>query len=378
MKRLLLSFALLLFSISVALAADEHVYIDTDSSTCPGDGSTGDPYCSLSEWETNAAINIPAVLGDGFNHYAHFKGVTNADTTKTTISGSWVTDANNRIVLMTDTASTTPDENWDTGGRNTGATYSTSHYRLEITAAANNDTSLLLNDGFIDVIGLQFKMTNASSYTGTKQLSYSFGSDTDHVIAYNRFTAGDLGSATHTAFYVVDANFTGEIYNNVFEQIEDSGGGSRAAHVYCDTTGTGCEFQNNTFANVDDGIYRQGGLAYLSNNLFFAVVDPCSGTISGGQDNAITNASDADCPSTGLETSVSTTDAVDLTDCDNDPADCSVVDGSTKVEDTGATDPYSMGFTDDVIGVSRSTYTPWDIGAFEEDTAAGAARNRIF
>ena len=101
---------------------DCHVYVDLSAAVNCGisEGTVDRPFCSLAAAE--AAFQADITTWDpGVNMYFHLKGGDSADGP--VIIGGWNTDSDNRIILQVD-----PED------RNTGATYSTSHYRIEVNA----------------------------------------------------------------------------------------------------------------------------------------------------------------------------------------------------------------------------------------------------
>lgn len=373
-------------------SGDCHAYVNTDYGSCTSPaGSTADPYCSLSQAISQEASNI---VTNGYDAvYIHLKGVTAADTTATTVSG-WTTGASNILVLMTDNADTDSDlgtsASWDTGGRNEGATWSDSHYRLAPTCASANTNALNIAENFIEIVGLQIFANGSSTYDC---YTVNFGSISGSGVgklSYSRMRGPNSALSGNTGFVAAnDSGWTTYIWNSISYDMISSGSGYERG--FWGITGAAIYAYNNTVAYTGDGgFYEQTITTAVVYHNYQGEEDTANVDWSGGAwtgDYNVQETTDAHCPSCTNSIPMNTSNFTDPAAADRADADFSLPSGSSLIDVEGGfgnqcgagncSPPWnSTNYTDDIMGNTRDA-SAYDAGAFEYVSAAAPAARRV-
>ena len=227
----------------------------TTSALTSGDNSHA--YDSLSAWEAAEQTNLVA---DGDSHRVLCAG-TVADTTLLNMSG-WTTGPSNTITIETDLG--------QSDGRNTGATYSTSHYRLE-----TNGQSIFHDNDYVTYIGVQVRTQTTSgqsvrtSPSGNKTGMIFDGcricNDTESansiwlrsgaspIIRASYLERGGLAPSSGNCINNAATNLL--LQNNIFE-----GGGARGI-----TSAADYAAHNNLFNNCDINLHNTQPTTFNTN-----------------------------------------------------------------------------------------------------------------
>lgn len=286
---------------------------------------SGGDYTTVAAWEAGEQADIVAAdeyrVGEISGDWS-----SGADTTAVTILG-WTTDATRYIELRA------------VGSARHAGKWTASAHRLECGDAS----SLLISENFVRVIGLQAKVSSASS-TSRQAFSVSaIDAGGSGILFAGCLAWGDVSenSGTNTAgFRISDGDATTAIRNCIAWDWVGSGGTTGAGFVCAgavltltNCTAYGCRIGYNR-ATGTCAARNCGSAAHTSGGF--------SGTIS-------------------QTTNSSTTPT--FVDAAND--DFHLASGDTTWRDAGT--DYSATFTDDVDGATRAG--SWDIGA--DEYAAG-------
>ena len=350
MKRFVITFLICYLFAAFAFpvwAADDDVYVDTDASCVGDDGSISNPWCTLNTAIVNEVVDVTG-FGPGDNLVFHVKG-TIADTTKVYVNG-YTTDSDNKIIIQT-------TEAYGDDGRNTTDIYSTSFYRLEVTAASINEYCIFVREEYVEIYGLQLHIIN-NDYSGSKALTAELVSTSVMKFGYLRVRGTITGTGdTSTGISIGDSDITATIYNTVVYDFVNSTGNSYGIYV---TTGTVNIYNvtlHNNYLNI-----RNSGTTTAYNTISYDAVGAgysWFGIFSG--DYNAQDTTDADMPGANSIDSIS------------DPftaigSDDYSLSAASDVEDEGKDldADLSVGWQDDIIGTDRDAQgVAWDIGAFE-------------
>lgn len=318
-------------------------YVDTDNSAGGRDGTTSNPYNSLSEWHSAAYKNLTS---NENSLTVYLKGDT-LDTTSVEITG-WTTSSTYDLTISTYSA----DPVWDGRGskvEGTGYSLRTSHATYGIQIDSNN----------ITIDGIEIYDLNAITNALIKVVNTA-----TNVIVKNSIIHGVRGAAEPSLGVWNNSSGAVYIYNNVIYSI-----GSHPNHA-CIRCNSGTTFAyNNTCADSDGRAIRVvAGVLTAKNNIG---VD-CSGDSYNGtfENDSDYNASDDATNTGGANDRINQT----FTFVDYEDGNPSIgIDLHLAATDTGArglgtdlsADTY-LSFSTDIDGNIR--VTPWSIGADEEIT----------
>ena len=304
-------------------------YVNT-ASAAGGDGTTNGTagatraYSTLTEWEAAEQVDLVTATD---THIVNCSG-TAADTSKFAMAG-WTTNGTYFVTI---------------NGDNTTGTYSTSHYRQELTTNSNYYYNIDIGIDYTVINDIQVQSTNAA-YTNNR-IAYTSGDYVD----YNRCIIKGIVTASYfsVGFYVT-ATDGGSITNCLaFDLDQTSSSGFNIA-----LSGTvKYTLHNNTAYNCDTGFTTQYQDADSLNNLAQGCVNGFNGTWN-SQDYSV---SDVVADDVGTNGSVGTVTFVDAANDDYTPAS-----GDTVAKDQGS--DLSGTFTDDLAGNTRDA--SFDVGALE-------------
>lgn len=307
-----------------------------------GDGTTANltgataAYASLSSAEANEQADF---VTNTDNLVINCAGTT-ADTTAVDFDGS-TTSALYDIEITGD---------W------TGAVYSTSYYRIELTATASNQSALFIQDLYITINNLQVQLTNSGGYTTPKGIRTNTSNITinDTVIKAVLSGAGSTGRGLE-----VWTGSSSVVANNVL--ILDWVNGTETCFGVLSVVANALDMSYSDVINCRTGLECGVANGILSKNV---ITQSCNngfnGTFATGSDYNLSDIT-SDAPGGNSVTATLT-----FADAAND--DYHLASGDTSA--IGAGTPIS-GRTLDIDGDTRDASTP-DIG-FDEYVAVGGA-----
>lgn len=303
---------------------------------------SGGDYTSLSAAEAGEQRDLVTL-----NEIAILECYAMSDTTAVTISG-WTTSATNYIKIYTPTT--------ERGGPKWDAT----KYRMEVT----NAVCLAINEDFVTVDGIQFKVIGATASLDVVSLS-SVGAGAEFNFTHN--IVNGSGNVNMRGLVVFDSQVIAKINNNLMYDCERSGTGN----LEISACAPGTQVYNNTFIHGYRCVRITDTDATLKNNIAFGSshVQNYYATFNAASDY---NASD-DATSTG-----GANDRINQTFSFTDAAggDYSITSGDAGARDHG-TDTSADGVTDDIVGTARPQNGIYDIGFFEVPTAGGGVLLKI-
>lgn len=351
--RIITQIIFFLVLVSECFAAEQIFYVDTDCAT-PGngsdsvcDGNAGDPYASLSAFDTAEATDL-VTAGDTVT--VKVMGSA-ADTTAVTFDTDWTTGPSNCITVRTDSALS---ESAHSG------TYPTSSYRIE---AADYFGVIRVETNCVNIIGLAIKSTEATNHG--RGLHYRNGVNAtikDNIIV------GNVGSNSNTNHHGIDLEnvsaTTTKNYKLVNNLIYDFYNGVNINGNNSDTY----VLYNNGVDNVSN--YAFSFIAYgtsdtlrWKNNWAETCTGNCYNLVSTWTNETnTTNLSEDGTLSTGTGTCTFTNQGSD---------DYTLASGDSACKEAG-TDLSADGdyaFSDDFIGTTRTA--SWSIGPHELDAGGG-------
>ena len=252
---------------SVFVAAPATRYVNTNSTT-GGDGTTNDivganrAYVSLLEWEAaeQAVLTEPitVVCSGGL------------DSSVISLSG-WTTSAANFILITT------------TDDRHAGV-FDENKYYLDVGDTALD--SLLVNEEFVRIIGLQFKRQVKTPSAGTYgTISVSGVGAGDIRIEDNIFLSTAPESTTSARAIEFDdssPNYT--VKNNIFYDF----GGTNDLTISGIGSGASIDIYNNTFINCLTAISSHSGYVIV-NNIFQDCGTDITGSVNAGNNYNLTD-----------------------------------------------------------------------------------------
>ncbi len=338
--------------------SDCHVYVDLSSANtadCGTEEGTDDnnAFCSLAAAEAAFDADITGWI-PGVDMYFHLKGGDSADG-PVAING-WNTDTNNRVILQVD-----PED------RNTGATYSTSHYRIEVNAAANNTRGIIIAENFVEVYGVQIQVTNNDYDNACGIYAYNSTGNGEIVLGYLRLVGANLTSSGNDDVWgmrFLNIYQSVILYNSVVYGFNlSTPGGVQSKALYLGAFDEMLIF-NTVVANSNFGFFESDSPIACYNCAAYNNTDNWEGTRWTGTNNA-TGPDTAGCPASGGSCARLSTDGSDFTDPDG--GNFTITDENSVLHDAGKDldAVFGVGWHDDIIGTDRDKKTPWDIGAFE-------------
>ena len=308
-------------------------YVNT-ASTAGGDGTTNGTagatraYASLSEWEAAEQADLVTATD---THIVNCSG-TAADTTQFTLAG-WTTDATYFITI---------------NGDNTTGTYSTSHYRSEITTTGNFYYNFTISNDYTVVNDMQVFSTNAA-YTNNR-IYYT----TADYVDFNRCIVKAAVTTSMTSFgFMWNAGDGGSATNCLAFDIDKTG--SAGFNILLSGTTADVALDNCTAYNCDYGFKQQYKDTALRNCLAQGGVQGFD-TIGSNYGSIDYCCSDVSGEAVGTNGVIGTVTFVDAANDDYMPAS-----GDTVAKDAGQ--DLSGTFTDDLAGTTRDA--SFDIGALE-------------
>ena len=331
------------------------VYIDA-SVVAGGDGTIGDPYGGIVEWEANDAKTID--LAD--THHAHFTGGQDLLTATVTINGYTV---NGHLIM---------------DGDATSGSFNTSDYYIDTTSSI---WLVQLQDGGITSAGLcefrnmQFRFATTSSTNALKTIMMN--QDGWYLIDGCWFDGTDINASSlnDPAIEVNDAQIRLTVTNTVFQGYNNSS--SKAMHIVASTD---VYLYNNLFYDCDTGINSSSNPSGTFNVVNNIVVNCATDTnFTSAPDVQDYNCSDASFGTNHIDASPGT-EADDWDDMftDRGAGDFSIKDTSSVQYRAGLTTASdSIVPTIDVIGNTFDTGAfLHDVGPFAFVTAASGWSSR--
>ncbi len=339
--------------------SDCHVYVDLSSANtadCGTEEGTDDnnAFCSLAAAEAAFDADISG-WANGADMYFHLKGGDSADG-PVAING-WHTDTDNRVILQVD-----PED------RNTGATYSTSHYRIEVNAAANNTRGIVIAENFVEVYGVQIQVTNNDYDNACGIYAYNSAGYGEIVLGYLRLVGANLTSSGNDdvwgmRFFNIYQSVI--LFNSVVYGFNLSDPGVVQSKALYLGAFNEMVIYNTVVANSNYGFFESDSPIACYNCAAYNNTDNWYGEHWTGTNNATTGPDTTGCPATSGSCVTLSTDGSDFTDPDG--GDYTITDENSVLYGAGIDldADLSVGWQDDIIGTDRDTNAPWDIGAFE-------------
>lgn len=344
--------------------ADVERFVDTASSG--GDGTTRNhsggtaAYASLSAWLSAEATDLVTATD---THRVRCAGST-ADGTAVDVDG-WVNDASFFPTIQGDDAAVDSDGFY---GGDLGL--STGHYRLDDSGDAD---VLEISDEFVVVDGIQVVLSRTSNFSTA--LRFSIGNVT---AINNRIVRTAASGNSHFGIEGKDSNDDSFIKNNIVYGFNSSSSVGILHDMANFFTGTYHVYNNTVFDNTDGiEISSRDATLVAKNNVVANNTNDfleSNGTLTIDY-NAI---DDADVQTNGVDISPGGDENADWDLAMTDPTpssgepDFTLKDGDSVLDGAGI--PQSSDSevpTLDILGVTRDSSAP-DIGAFEEEFAAGA------
>ena len=277
------------------------------------------------EFESNIGTLTGALTGNADEGFS--------ETTAITVAGVSTTATN--ILTFKTSGNGRHDGSWDSSAQ-----------RLEVT----NGDGLNVDENYFRADGLQIKLTVS---TGNYQaIEFSTVTGTADLRVGNCILTASItgGEASGVEYWNGDTDPDIYVYNTIFHDFNNSSSDEGTKQYGGDMHIYNCTFYDCYTAMM---ISFGTGSGVAKNNVIAGATTEFSGTWT-KSNNASDSGSEAQ---TLVDTS---TYADEFTDAGN--GDFSLVSSSVCI-DNGTDDPDSWGgYSDDIIGTSRST---WDIGAFE-------------
>lgn len=339
---------------ALANAAAVDVYVDTAAGCDVGNaGTTGDPYCSLSEMQT-AQLAIRADLVTATDTLTvHCKGTIHAAFD---MSNSWVTNATYNITIKTDTVGT-----W--ANRHSGV-FSTSTFYIDCGNGTTSTSCLDINPEFVIIDGLQFRRDTRDSWSDLDAVVVrSTVSSGGTTVIRNSIFKGNVTASANRVSAISDfsSGASLDIYNNIFYDFDAT---TSAAAIAVNSI-ENVDLSFNTFINNDTDINAANTSPILKNNIF-----QDSGTLISGSTPSASSANNLSDKASGLPGSNNVHSST-LTFTNKAGDDFSLDSSDTDAIGAGLA---VAGITTDILEVTRDD--PPSIGAFEY--VAGSSGNNLF
>jgi hypothetical protein len=276
-----------------------------------------------------------------------------ADTTAVTVSG-YTTSATNYIKIYTPyNTSTEANQSqrhqgkWDDG-------------KYSLVPDTDVNDAMDINDNYITVDGLQMHTTNIINNAGD---NVDIEGPSTQIRLSNNIFRADTSNYNEpggvSIYWGVGSTY---IWNNIYyDFVNNSAQGimNEGAETY---------IYNNTFYNVDIGIWNDSNTAVAKNNIFANVTTPTIGRFVADTDYNITNDSSIGTGGAHDKTNVT----VQFADAAADDFHLSSQDTAAKDAGTDLSDDPNLAFNTDIDGQTRPQGLAWDIGADEAIAAAAA------
>ncbi len=308
-------------------------YVDTDVVGGAGDGTSfEDAYSSLSAWEAAEQTNL---VTDGDLHIVHCRASSGTSDSTAVLVDGWTTDATHNITIQVDEADRFNGE------------YDETAYRIVLSSSTYVFRAV---EDYMEIYGLQFH--NQVSGDSTSWCVDGIGEW--GKLGYCLLSCPDDG----VGLYMARTN-TQYVYNCLFYNPHTEGSTAKGIEINSGTN----YILNCTFHDFDDGVYTSGGDTYATNCISFDNADDFNRF---GGSLTIDHCASDDGDGTN---SVQPGDwTLVLTDYPNNVFSLKSTD--TDCTGAGTDDPGSGLYSDDIVGYTRTSI--WDIGAFENQVAAGS------
>jgi parallel beta-helix repeat protein len=278
--------------------------------------------------------------GDMAASVARIEGTwASADTSALTIDG-WTTSNANYIRIYSVYPAHHP------------GLWSTSAYRLVVTAGANNTSAIDIKENNVRIEGIQIQLINSGGYTGCRAIQAT-GQDALSVINIEQcLIRGTLSSANSDGIgiYLNSGYISSKVLNNiVYDFINGSTAG--CAGIYLAVGGT-YQVYNNTVYGCYQGIRADSSVTItMKNNLANGNTSDYTGTFDVTGYNISETATSPDVSFRGKA----------VTFVDENNRDLHLASADTYAKNTGTS--LATIFTDDAQDFTRQG--AWDIGACE-------------
>ncbi|MCR4275702.1 MAG: type II secretion system GspH family protein [Candidatus Wolfebacteria bacterium] len=261
-----------------------------------------------------------------------------ADTNYVQIA-EWITGPNNYIKIYT-TSEARHNGRWDD-----------TKYRLETT----NQDSLVINEDFVRVEGLQIKDTLTSCTTCDAVSVLSVNNPSDIRISEN-IVRGVL-SGTSSGWGIIVSDLEGDatvyIWNNiVYDFINGSNGRGIVNNISLKVY-----IYNNTVYNSVYGFYRNSGTVLAKNNISYNNTYNYSGIFNASSTNNLSGPSQTDAPGSNPINAAT----VQFVNEAGDDFHLSPSDTAARGAGVNLLNDPNLSFSNDIDGLRR--FNIWDIGA---------------